>query len=140
MGNDSTLITLSNTFQPSIAMLMFFFEVRKNGTLVLQAGTARMKNIPFVTIFIKSSLFIASPLAPYPSGASFHFVLPLPVSSRQSWAKGAIWRLVRELYNPTYLPLTLSPPGPSLKPHSPLFQFLSIYLSKTFFLLFCCPN
>lgn len=56
--------------------------------------------------------------------ASFYFALPLPASSKQSWPKDAIWRLVQEVFNPTYLPITIAPPGPSSKPLSSILAHL----------------
>lgn len=100
VGNDSTVITLNNTFQPSSAIFMFFFE----GSELHHTTAHRYCQSIKYTIcdhLYKEQIVHCYPLPLNPKGASFHFVLPLPAGSKQSWAKDAIWRLVQELFNPT---------------------------------------
>ena len=73
------------------APLIFFFEVTYNYTLLLHVDTARLQNTQSETIFKRSNVFTVFLVLPHTEGASFHFVLPLPASSTQSWAKDAIW-------------------------------------------------
>ena len=99
VGNDSTVKMLNNIFQPSSAIFMFF-EGRE-----LHHTTAHRycQSIKYTICdhLYKEQIVHCSPLPLNPKGASFHFVLPLPASSKQSWAKDAIWRLVQEVFNPT---------------------------------------
>lgn len=101
----------------------------------MHTGTVRIKNISFVTIFIKSYLFIAFSLPPYPK--DFLSLCPTPASKyQQSWAKDAIWRLVQKLFNqPTFQLLShhLAP----LQNHTPLSSNSCPFISvKCFFFFF----